>query len=424
MAFAMQVAAKKVGLEQCPHVSEEAKATLAGAAAPPMRTVAIGTGEKRVEIGGETVLFRHEEKFHRPTAVAIKIKDDLPEEELEQKIEKINGLKFIRVGQEIGVNLIAVEHKASESKRYAEIVMKVKSRSKLPLILICPEVEALKAALEVCAAERPLLYAANANNYKDMAALAKQASCPLAVAADSLEQLATLTSELKGLGVEDLVLDPGSRDLLISLTNLNLIRRLALEKTFRPLGYPVITFTNGGDPFMEAAEAASYICKYGSIVVLEGMERWQILPLLTVRQNIYTDPQVPNAIEPKLYKVGEPGKESPVLVTTNFALTYFTVAGEVENSKVPAYIAVVNTEGLGVLNAYADDKLTAEKIVKTVKEYGVMEQVSHKKLIIPGLVAVLSGEVEEGGGWEVIVGPEEAAGIPSFLKNEWKPGVN
>ena len=157
------------------------------------------------------------------------------------------------------------------------------------------------------------------------------------------------------------------------------------------------------------------------MVVLPPVGPEVALPLLTVRQNIYTDPQVPLAIEAKLYEVGNPDENSPVLVTTNFALTYFTVEGEVERSKVPAYIAVVDTDGLGVLNAYADDRLTAEKIIKTLKEYGIMERVRHKKIVIPGLVAVLKMEIEEETGWEVIVGPEDAAGIPGFLKNEWNP---
>lgn len=153
---------------------------------------------------------------------------------------------------------------------------------------------------------------------------------------------------------------------------------------------------------------------------MDGAEPWQILPLLTVRQNIYTDPQTPNAIEAKLYEIKPVGPRSPVLVTTNFALTYYTVAGEVENSKVPSYISVVDTGGLGVLNAYADDKLTAEIVVKTVRAQGVMDRVSHNKLIIPGLVAMLRMEIQDETGWEVLVGPEDAAGIPHFLRNEWR----
>jgi acetyl-CoA decarbonylase/synthase complex subunit gamma len=204
------------------------------------------------------------------------------------------------------------------------------------------------------------------------------------------------------------------------LTCLTQLRRLALEKTFRPLGYPVMVLTTAQDAAQEALEAIIYECKYASIVVMRGKETWQVLPVLTARFNIFTDPQVPNAVEAKVYKVGDAGPTSPVLVTTNFALTYFTVEGEVENSKVPAYITAVETGGLGVLNSYADDKLTGETIAKAVKATGIMNQVQHKKLIIPGLVAVLKGELEDETGCEVVVGPEEAAGIVNFLRTQWK----
>jgi acetyl-CoA decarbonylase/synthase complex subunit gamma len=419
MAFAMQVAAKKVGLEQCPHVSAEAKAALSEAQAPPMRTVTIGTGDHAFKIGGETVLFRHDEKFHHPTAIAIGLRDDLPEAELLQRIEKINQSSFVRVGQKISVNAIAVEQRGAEEKQFVEVVKLAKARSPLPLFFISPSAPAVKAALEVCADRRPLLYATN-ENHKDMATLAKQFKCPLAICGASLEELVVLTQEIKSLGVEDIVLHPAAKTMAEGLAKLTQLRRLSLEKNFRQVGYPVMMFAQGNDPYIEVAQASAYACKYAGIVVMNGLERWELLPILTARQNIYTDPQVPNAVEAKLYKVGEPGPQSPVLVTTNFALTYFTVEGEVENSRVPTYISVIDTGGLGVLNAYADDKLTAEVIVKAVKTYGVMDQMAHKKLVIPGLVAVLKGEIEDTGGWEVLVGPEEAAGIPAYLKNDWK----
>ncbi len=419
MAFAMQVAAKKVGLEQCPHVSAEAKAALSEAQAPPMRTVTIGAGEGSFKVGGETVLFRHDEKFHRPTALAIRVRDDLPEADLAQRIEKINQLQFVRVGQKIGVNAIAVAQTAGG--KFVDLVRLVKERSPLALILVSSDPQALRAALEICADRRPLLCAATKEDFKELAALAKEFQCPLAVRAANLEDLTGLTQEIKALGVEDLVLQPEVAGMAEGLTKLTQLRRLALEKNFRALGYPVMMAVQGEDPFIETAQASAYLCKYASLVVMDGSERWQLLPILTTRQNIFTDPQVPNAVEAKLYKIGEPSPQSPVLVTTNFALTYFTVEGEVENSRVPTYISVIDTGGLGVLNAYADDKLTAEVIVKTVKNYGIMDQMAHKKLVIPGLVAVLKGEIEDTGGWEVLVGPEEAAGIPAYLRNEWKP---
>lgn len=421
MAFAMQVAAKKIALDQCPHVSAEAQAALGEAQAPPMRTVTVGAGERGFTVGGETVLFRHEEKFHRPTGVAIKVSNSLPDPEIDAKVARIERLRFQRVGQEIAVDMVAVACDHVDSPCYSAAVKRVREKTTLPLLLLCPHPEVLDAALPAVAGSRPLIWAANEENWEAMGALAVQHKVPLAVRAETLDGLAGLVERLRGKGVEDLVLDPGGADPGETLTRLILIRRLALEKTFRPFGHPTLAFTHGGAPLAEAAEAVAYICKYAGIVVLDGAEPWQLLPLLTVRQNIYTDPQKPNAIEAKLYEIGPVGPRSPVLVTTNFALTYYTVAGEVENSKVPSYIAVVDTGGLGVLNAYADDKLTAETVIKAVKDQGAMDKVGHKKLIIPGLVAMLRMEIQDETGWEVVVGPEDAAGIPHFLRNEWRP---
>jgi acetyl-CoA decarbonylase/synthase complex subunit gamma len=420
MAFAMQLAAKKVSLDQCPHVSDEGKVALAEASAPPMKLVKIGRDNHELLIGQETVLFRHQEKFHHPTAVAVKVKDDLAEEELANRIEAINNLHFLRVGEEIGVDLVAVEHSSTSPQVYARLVKKVKDTSDLPLVLLSPDPKIAEAGLEVSAEGSPLVYAATTKNWQQMAPLAKRHNCPLAVKGESLEELADLTQQIKKLGMDDLVLSVDSSRLAKTLQDLTQIRRLTLGKTFRPLGYPTITFVTQKDPFQEVGQATTYICKYGSIVVMEGTEPWKILPLLTVRQNIYTDPQVPNAVEAKLYQIGEVTPQSPVLITTNFSLTYFTVEGEVENSKIPSYISVVETEGLGVLNAYAGDKWSPAKIGKALELQKVKEKVNHNSVIIPGLVAVFRAELEEDFGWKVLVGPEEAARIPGFLKNEWK----
>jgi len=424
MAFAMQLAAKRVSLDQCPHVSEEAKKALAEASAPPMKLVRIGEGENRLEVGQETVLFRHEEKFYHPTGVAILVEDSLSDEEIDRKIDAISKLKFTRVGEQIGVDLVALRHVSSDGGRYSQLAAKIQEKIGLPPILICQDTSLLEDALKKVGDKRPLLYTATKDNFERMAFLAKSYNCPLSVRAESLEELADLTQNIKKMGVDELVLDPGTRETGKALCELTKLRRLALKKVFRPLGYPVIIFTSEDNPFQEVAQATTYVCKYASIVVMKADTPWQILPLLTVRQNIYTDPQVPNAVEAKLYEIGAVTPKSPVIVTTNFSLTYFTVESEVENSKVPTYISVVDTEGLGVLNAYAGDKWSPEKIAKTLEEQRVREKVEHNTIIIPGLVAVFRAELEEEFGWKVLVGPEEAARIPSFLKNEWKKVIS
>ncbi|MBE0477901.1 acetyl-CoA decarbonylase/synthase complex subunit gamma [Candidatus Aerophobetes bacterium] len=420
MAFAMQVAAKKVALNQCPHASEEARAELAEASAPPMKLVTIGTDHNKVEVGQETVLFRHKEKFHHPTGIAVLVEDTLTDSQLDDEISSINKLKFTRVGEEISVNFVALQHKSTTARDYANLTEKVVEKSDFPLILICKDPSIMESALKIAGNRKPLLYAATKKNYEKMASLAKEFNCPLAVYAESLEELAALTQDVKKIGVDELVLDPGSREPKTALDNLTRLRRLAVEKTFRPVGYPTIIFTGESDSFQEIIQASTYVCKYANIVALSAKTSWQILPLLTVRQNIYTDPQVPNAVESRLYEIGAVTPTSPLLVTTNFSLTYFTVESEVENSKVPAYICSVDTEGMGVLNAYAGDKWSAEKAAKTLEQQKAREKISHNTVIIPGLVAVFRAELIDEFGWDVLVGPEDAARIPSFLKNEWK----
>jgi len=277
----------------------------------------------------------------------------------------------------------------------------------------------MAAALKVCADRKPLLASATADNAEAMAALAKENGCALVVAADGLEALAALTEKVKAAGCEDMIVDPGARDTGAVIQRLTEHRRYALKKNFRPLGYPSIAYAAADDPAEQLLQASAYIAKYAGVVVARLREPWQVLPLLTMRQNIYTDPQKPIQVEPKLYEIGNVTDESPLLVTTNFSLTYFTVEGDVEASRVPSYILVVDTEGTSVLTAYAAEKFTAEGIAQALQNVG--DRIKHRKVIIPGHVSVMSGKLEDESGWEVLVGPRESSGIPSYLKTVWKP---
>ena len=415
LAFAMKLSKKQVSLEECPYASEDAKEALASASAPPIRLVTIGTGDNELQIGNETVLFRHEETFHHPCGIAVSITDELDGEELDEKIEKINELWFERVGQMIGVELIAIEEKSNDAQKYADVVKKVVEKSKQTPILMSFEPSIIEAALGISNSKKPLIYAANIENYEDMAKLAKKYKVPLAVYGKGLDEVADLTPKIKKLGVEDLIVDTGARKMFEVTNDLIQVRRQALNNNFRPLGYPSIAFvTNNGQKSI--SEAGTYIAKYAGIVVIDGGEPWQILPLLTLRQNIYTDPRIPLQVEAKLNPVGEVTADSPVLMTTNFSLTYFTILGEVESSKIPAYILTIDTEGQSVLTAYASEKLNAEDTAKKIQEVGLKDIVNHNEIIIPGYLAVMSGALEAESGWKVVVGPREATGISAFLK--------
>ena len=416
LAFAMQLAKKAAGVDKCPYVSAQVKAALEAASLPPIRPVVIGSGNNKLEIGNETVLFRHEEKFRNPCGLGFIIDDNLKDSQIRERIEKINGLKFERVGQLLSVNLVAVKQN-KDGKRFVEVVRQVADITELGLVLMSEDAAAQKEALAILKDRRPLIYAAVASNVLSLAQLAKEFQVPLAVRAKDLEGISVLTQELSKQGLTDLVLDTGTKKIKDKLWDLTQIRRLALKKSIRSVGFPSLVIVERENPYQEVMEAATYILKYASIVLMRGIENWQALSLLTLRQNIYTDPQKPLQIEPKVYEIGSVSEKSPVLVTTNFSLTYYTVVGEVEASKVPSYIMSVDTEGMSVLTAWAAEKFTPEKISSSLDKFAVKDLVTHKRLIIPGYVAVMSGDLEEQSGWQVVVGPKEAAGIPSFLKN-------
>ncbi|MDH5745310.1 MAG: acetyl-CoA decarbonylase/synthase complex subunit gamma [Candidatus Aminicenantes bacterium] len=420
LAFAMALAGKKTSLDKCPDITEEAKLALESASQPPMATITIGVGENKVEVGGETVLFRHEKTFYHPCAIGITLSDSLEKEKTIQRIEKVNKLRFERIGIPLQVNLIAISNESDNPDKFCDAVRNTTEKSNLPLILISDNPTTIEAGLKICAERKPLIYSAKEDNQEAMVDLAKKYSCPLAVYGKNLKELDSLSQKVVAAGVKDIVLDPGTRNLGGSVQDFTQLRRLALKRGYRPVGYPVIGFVRGNDPYQEVSMAATYIAKYTNIVVLDRTEPEEILPLITLRQNIYTDPQKPIMVEPKLYEIGTPNENSPLLVTTNFSLTFFTVQPEIEASKVPSYLLIVEAEGLSVLTAWAAEKFTPEGIFAAMKKEEVEKKLSHKKIIIPGYVAVMKAKLEDESGWEVLVGPKEGSGIPKYLKETWK----
>ncbi|MFA4888379.1 MAG: acetyl-CoA decarbonylase/synthase complex subunit gamma [Candidatus Omnitrophota bacterium] len=414
LAFAMQLAKKSVSIDKCPYLSPEAKMTLEASALPPIKLITIGTGSQKLEIGNESVLFRHEEKFHRPCGLGFILEDSLTEIEIKQKLEHINQLQFERVGQLLSVNLIALRQN-KDKQNFLKALNLIGKNTELGIVLMSKDSEALAGALEIIQGKPPLIFPGEYN--EKIVKLAADYKCPIVATAADLDKLSALSAQLKQAGATDLVLDSGKKPIADKIWDLTQVRRQALKKNNRSLGFPMITVIENADPYAEVAEAATYIAKYAGIVLMKGMEPWQVLSLLTLRQNIYTDPQKPLQIEPKIYPIGQVTQDSPLLVTTNFSLSYYTVLGEVEGSKVPSYILSVDTEGMSVLTAWAAEKFNAEKVAAAMNKFAASEVVAHKKVIIPGYVAVMSGDLEEQSGWKVIVGPKEAAGIPSFLKN-------
>jgi acetyl-CoA decarbonylase/synthase complex subunit gamma len=419
LAFAMKLAQKGTELAKCPYVTDETRAALDAAAAPPIRLVTVGSGERAFAVGNETVMFRHEKTFVHETALVVRVRDDDPD--LAERAARAAGYTVERVGMSLRLNGVLIDNGSGDAATFARAVETVRAAGPgAPLVLGSEDPAAIEAALAVAGGERPLIHGATPANWQAMAALAAGPGCPLTVRAGSLGDLAELTTRLAAAGVEDLVLDPSSEGLGDGLARATMLRRLALKKNERAVGYPVIVSAGRGDVIDEAAHGAVAIAKYASIVVLDHADAALFYPLITLRQNVYTDPQKPIQVEPRLYQVGAPDAASPLLITTNFSLTYFSVSGEVEASGRPCWLLVADADGQSVLTSWAAGKFDAVKIAKTVKESGVEQQLSHHRLVIPGHVASLSGECEEElPGWEIMVGPRDAVDLPNYLKTVW-----
>lgn len=417
LAFALSLAKKATSLDKCPRITDSAKEALQAQAQPPIKLISIGAGEKKSEVGNETVMFRHEAKFYHPTALGFIIEDSLSDNEIKERLEKIKKLEFERIGQLLKTDLVAIKQ-TKDSARFIEVVKLVTGAVDFGIVLMSSDGDSLKEAVDLLKGKKPLIYASFYKGIDEFVSIAKGRDCSLVVSAKSLDDTAELNRKAQEAGFTDLVIGvDSSKPHSKIIWELTQIRRLALKKSNRLLGYPTIVAMDRVSSYEEVIRAGDYILKYASIVLLNIFEPWAVLALLTLRQNIYTDPQKPLQIEPKLYSVGGVAEKSPILVTTNFSLTYYTVLGEVEASKVPTYILSVDTEGMSVLTAWAAEKFTPDKITESLKKSEVEGKITHRNLIIPGYVAVMSGDLEEKSGWKIIVGPKEAAGIPTFLKN-------
>ncbi len=419
LAFAMNLASGKAELDSCPYVSDEAREQLAEASAPPIRQVAIGAGVRAFKIGGETVLFRHEKTFYNPTGIAATIASDTDASVVDKKLKEWNALQFERVGLNLRPEMVAVKDVNGDASAFANTAKKIAEESEFCLVLMSDSPDVMKAAVDVCAFKRPLIYAATEANVDEMGNLAKEANLPLAVKGNDMDSLIALSDKLTGMGLKDLVLDSGSRELKQLFADQVAIRRAPLKEGNRSLGFPTITFPceMASNLDVETVIASLLIAKYAGIVVLSDFTGESVFPLLLERLNIFTDPQRPMTVTEGIYEIGTPDENSPVLVTTNFSLTYFIVSGEIEGSRVPSWLLIMDTEGLSVMTAWAAGKFAGDAVASFIKKSGIEDKVSHKKVIIPGYAASITGEMEEDlPDWDIIIGPRDASLIPKFLK--------
>ena len=439
MAFATRVVNREVSVEKCPPLLkkeyEKAYEQLREMLKPAIKEVVVGVGERAVKLGGKLVMYRHEFTYFNPTAVAIDVTDEMSEKEVLSRVKRAEGFSFEYIGQTLRLDMVAVRSTSNDPEKFKATVKRVAENTSLPLILCSLNPSVLEAGLMAVPKSRPLLYSATKDNWREMAELALMYNCPLTVfAPNNLKLLKSLAKTLVAYGVEDLVLDPGAfsgEGLADTINNFTMLRRAGCRRGdellgFPLLGVPMVAWMERGEApeeiakWREAYLAAVLVVRYADVLIVHNVDGWALLPPVVLRQNIYTDPRKPVAVKPGLRVFGSPDENSPVMFTTNFALTYYTVASDIESAKLNTYLLVVDTEGIAVDSAVAGRKLTAEKVADAIKASGIENKVKHKKLVIPGKAARLSGEIEELSGWQVLVGPRDSSDIPKFLQEKWQ----
>ena len=420
MAFSMKVAQGAVDIAACPYFAPEALAKLSAATEPPMKTIKVGAGDAELSLGGETVLFRHEKTFVSRTRYAMSLCTCMDDETVAQKLEDIKKVDYERIGERMFVEMVYVNYSADGKQDYVELVKKAAETGRI-LILDCKDAEIAKAALEVCKDGKPILNGADASNYEAMNAVATAAGVVLGVGGADLSEIHDTVEKLEGLGNKNLVIDVTGADVKETFKNAVQIRKAAIKDGDRTFGYPSIVNLHkiaAGDLHKQAALLSLFTMKYGSVIVAEHIGYAEALPLYGLRQNLFTDPQKPMKVEPGVYPLNGADENSVCLTTVDFALTYFLVSGELERSGVPVNLIINDAGGLSVLTSWAAGKFSSSSIAKFFQEQDIEGKIKSRKLIIPGKVAVLKGELEaKMPGWEIIVAPREAVQLVKFLKD-------
>lgn len=417
MAFCMKVAQGAVALDKCPYFSEEAKAKLSEATAPPMKTITVGND---IKLGGETVLFRHEKTLVNRNRFAVPVCTCMDEAAADQKLADIQKVDYERIGEREYIEFVMVRCEKDSAGKWEDLVRKAAATGRT-LILNCTCPECAKKALAICKDGKPILNGATPENYEEMSAIATEAGVTLGVHADSLSELHDLIAKLEAAGNKNLIIDVTGKTVKETFANTVLVRRTALKDGDRTFGYPSIVDLAklaAGDEHLETALAAVFTLKYGSIIVMERLGYAEALPLYGLRQNVFTDPQKPMKVAPGIYPMNGATPDDPCMLTVDFALTYFLVSGEIERSNVPVNLLITDASGMSVLTAWAAGKFSSSSIKKFFDEFELDKKINNRTLVIPGKVAVMKGEIQDKlPDWNVVVGTREAVEIVKFLKD-------
>ncbi len=409
MAYAMKLAKGDISVDLCPYIDDELKKNLEQENKKPQVKVEFGKN-KKVCIGDENVMFRHDKTFVNPCAFSITLKTS--DNNFEKKLKNILAYKICRVGDEYGIDAITVINDSNDFESKIQVALK----TDIPCIIYAEKLEQLLNLTDNLKEYKPLIYLKN-QDLEEISEIAK--FCPVIIDGENEEILTQKTEKLLTSGIKNIVLNLLQPINTKTIETLTMIRRSAIEKKFEPLGFPVmISYNLTGNISIDTIKLSTAICKYTNLIVLNKLNEALMTSILTLRMNIYTNPQKPLQVEPKLYEIGDVTPNSPVIVTTNFALTYFAVVNEIESLSQGTYLIITNSDGMSVLTAWSASKFTGEIIAKAVKTSGISKKVTHNNLIIPGLVGDLKEELEEElPEFNIIVGTNEATDLPDFLQN-------
>ncbi|MFW9771578.1 MAG: acetyl-CoA decarbonylase/synthase complex subunit gamma [Candidatus Thorarchaeota archaeon] len=446
MAFATDLLERKIKVQDCTHLMQDPKQAknrekLIKLVTPPQKSVSIGVGKRECVIGGEEVLMRHQLTYYNPTALFIEIADDNPD--LSEIVKYLTDLKIERIGDVLTLDGIALRCVSGDVDQFKLATRKVAEESNLPIMLCSLNADLLLAAAGEIKSKKPLLYAATKDSWEKVGTFAVQNNLPVVAVSSDLDELMSLSATLQKLGVRELVLDPGTfygpGNSAYTYDNIMQLRKAAIDNEDNNAGWPImgvpavywsqIKIKDDKDlwlhQYQEVIMAAIMQSIDTSLIVLHSGQKkediWVLLALMTLRQSVFSDPRVYPAVDPGLYKVGEPGDMSPIFVTSNYRMTKIPVEQDLQGANLNCWLLVADTEGIGIESAVAGGQFNASGIAEAVKEFKAFEKVKHRILVIPGMAARLSGALEDEANAFVVVGPRDSSGIPKFMETQWKP---
>ncbi len=394
MAFALKVAQKQTDITKCEYAPKELLDILQEALKIQQHEITFGPN---IKTGGETVMYRHEKTFVNQTVIAITLTSN--DKDFDRKLEKIKNYSIERIGEIFKINAINLV----DDGNLIESAQKIAANG-LGLIVNTEDQQAINELKQY----NPIV---KSEIYSDNQTLA-------CVYGSTIEEIEQKSSKLQNEGYKNIVLELEIKNQPIqkSIENLTNIRRKAILEKSEPFTYPVMTRINETNPIKASAIASLLLCRYSNIIVFDIFNEALLTTIFTLRQNIYTDPQKPLQVESKVYEINEPDENAIVMMTTNFALTYFAVLSEVESSGFPTYVVITPSDGMSVLTAWSADKFTPEMAAKIIRESEPLRRIKNKRIIIPGLLSHMKEELDEAiEDWEIIVGPNEAYQLQDFV---------